>query len=314
MSFNITYSKFRFCLEVSERMELPRYKGSLIRGALGRSLKKICCMQGGRLEADCTACMYRGYCPYSYVFESPAEAFSEQGALHKHMPHPFVLEPGDMNTDYLPGDEIYFDLLLLGRGNEFFPYFIAAVERASMHGLGYQRGTCELKTVYQLTGEEQVLIWNGGLCFMDMPAVYVLGDINVPGDSVSERDVTVLFQTPARLQNEGHLTTDLGFGLLMRAVLRRLDLLCRAYSEKSDLPFKELLAEAGEVETVSSHLHWVDWSRYSARQKTKLLMGGAVGDITFKQVPAKFLPYLYMASVVHIGKGTVYGLGKLDIK
>ena len=62
------------------------------------SLKKICCMQGGWLGADCAACMYRGYCPYSYIFESPAETFCEQGASHKHMHHPFVLEPGDMNT------------------------------------------------------------------------------------------------------------------------------------------------------------------------------------------------------------------------
>ncbi len=43
-------------------------------------------------------------------------------------------------------------------------------------------------------------------------------------------------------------------------------------------------------------------------------MGGFVGEATFSGDISEFLPFLKLGEYLHIGKGTVYGLGKYEIK
>jgi hypothetical protein len=209
-----------------------------------------------------------------------------------------------------------FCSLATWHGNDFLPYFIASIEKAARNGLGYRRNVCELSSVHQLVGGEYFLLWKGGMSFINEPVSCLLHDAADWQNSVTVRDVTLIFQTLTRLQNEGRLTTNVEFSLIMRAVFRRLDLLCRSYGEgeREIIPFKNLLEEASTVKIASSNLRWVDWARYSARQKTKLLMGGLVGEVVYKGVPSGFIPYLQMASVVHLGKGTVYGLGTIEVR
>jgi len=42
-------------------------------------------------------------------------------------------------------------------------------------------------------------------------------------------------------------------------------------------------------------------------------MGGFLGEITFEGELTEFLPFLKLGEYLHIGKGTVYGLGKYEI-
>ncbi|HDZ02552.1 MAG TPA: CRISPR system precrRNA processing endoribonuclease RAMP protein Cas6 [Nitrospirae bacterium] len=58
------------------------------------------------------------------------------------------------------------------------------------------------------------------------------------------------------------------------------------------------------------NLKWYDWERYSARQETKMKMGGFVGEITFEGDIEPFMPILKAGEVLHVGKGTGFGLGK----
>jgi hypothetical protein len=43
-------------------------------------------------------------------------------------------------------------------------------------------------------------------------------------------------------------------------------------------------------------------------------MGGIVGKITYQGELEAFMPYLRMAEVIHLGKGTVFGMGNLMIE
>jgi hypothetical protein len=103
MPFNINYAKYRFGLTIVEAMNLPPYKGSLFRGELGRSLKNLCCVQNSKLSADCSICMFRESCPYSFLFEIPSDMFPGNSAMHRHMPPPFLIESVDIGTEYQPG-------------------------------------------------------------------------------------------------------------------------------------------------------------------------------------------------------------------
>jgi CRISPR/Cas system endoribonuclease Cas6 (RAMP superfamily) len=71
---------------------------------------------------------------------------------------------------------------------------------------------------------------------------------------------------------------------------------------------------AKTVKTVAKDLRWVEWERYSGRQDTTMLMGGFVGSARFQGDLGEFVPLLRLGELVHVGKGTVFGLGLFDLR
>jgi hypothetical protein len=71
------------------------------------------------------------------------------------------------------------------------------------------------------------------------------------------------------------------------------------------------------VEVVRSELRWLDWERYSHRQRTKMRLGGLMGEVEYgfadAMSMAEFLPLLILGELLHIGTSTTFGLGKYEI-
>ncbi len=129
-----------------------------------------------------------------------------------------------------------------------------------------------------------------------------------------QSSIVLHFLTPTRLKFENSLTSDLEFHILIRNLLRRLSALSYFHcGQRLDLDFKGLIERAKRVTKVESRLRWVDWERYSARQQSTMLMGGLIGSVTFEGPLAEFLPLLKLGELVHVGKGTVFGLGLYEL-
>lgn len=58
------------------------------------------------------------------------------------------------------------------------------------------------------------------------------------------------------------------------------------------------------------------WGPNSARHDAHMTLGGFVATATFAGDLAPFAPFLRLGAMVHVGKGTAFGLGKyrLDTK
>ena len=65
--------------------------------------------------------------------------------------------------------------------------------------------------------------------------------------------------------------------------------------------------------TITSHEHGHDWERYLARQDTRMKMGGFVGRVEYQGNLREFFPLLKLGEVVHVGKGTGFGLGRYKV-
>jgi hypothetical protein len=107
----------------------------------------------------------------------------------------------------------------------------------------------------------------------------------------------------------------MSFELLVRNLLRRISLLANIHGGGPlGLDYRSVIECASRVKTRASLLRWWDWERYSNRQRTKMNLGGFVGKIEYESDSIEdFLPLLVAGEVLHVGTGTSFGLGKLQI-
>jgi len=298
-------------LEALDTLRLPEFKGSTFRGALGRMLKQMSCI---RRDRDCTCCSISQACSYTYLFET-GRYFGKEGLKAAGgVPQPFVLEPPIEELKLYPaGSRISFGLVLIGKGVDYLPYFLAVFERMGESGMGKGRGRFQLFRVADGIANTTVYEQEKGAVNSRLAVVSHRDWAEIGSESADRTASTCLVRllTPLRLKQEGSLSRSLNFELLIRAILRRLVYLNQFFgTEELKLDFRSLLAQAREVRTESEQLQWRDWERYSSRTDRKMKLGGLIGELRFQGEIQPFRRLLEFGELVHIGKNSTFGLGK----
>ncbi len=308
----IPYLRLRATLTAHTQARLPPFKGSLLRGAFGHALRRTVCTMGP--QQPCASCPRRPDCVYPHLFECLIEERTPPfiGGLPA-APRPFVFEPRSDACDYRPGDELGFDLLLLGRGVELQAFAVQAIERMAATGLGARRAPFRLATVDYRSPDgtwgrgyrQREGRWNG-------PAAPSLPP---DGGTVLGERRTLRFLTPTRIKVKGRLAIRLSFPTLALRMLRRTLELAHFHVPGAaiDWQTEPFLERAEEVRIADSRLEWRDWQRYSNRQGRKMKLGGFVGELDLEGDLAPFDALLRTAEVIHLGKGTTFGLGKVEV-
>lgn len=319
---NITYRKFAFTIEPNEPMLLPVYKGSTFRGGFGNAFRKILC---ALKKKECDDCILKTSCIYAYVFETLPHGNTELMHMGKYdrVPHPFIIEPPVETTrEYGPGEEVNFGLCLIGRAVELLPYFILTFEELGSIGLGKGRGKYKLTSVTTENGGALQTVYSD----KEKTVRHVAPEtIELPenfdnaqamcGDEQKTGKLALRFVTPARIIYQRSFVDNLEFHVLVRHLLRRLQLLNYFHCGKQEINWdhRRFIAESKDIAIAENTLRWHDWERYSSRQKRKMKMGGLVGDITYKGDIGHFMPLLTAGEIFHVGKGTSFGLGKYTL-
>jgi len=311
-------AKYRFTLRARETLILPAYKGSTLRGGFGSVFHKLICVNKNK---DCSNCLLRDKCIYSYIFETSPPPDSPRLSKYRSIPRPFILEPPlEEKRKYEKGDVLSFNLILIGKAIDYLPYFIFAFQELGEIGLGKEKARYELvkvefvkeslkdppetKTIYD--GQTQTL--------KDINAridlSYIFSSLKLFGDSL-----TLRFLTPTRIKYQGSYTSHPQFHIVLRSLLRRLSSLLYFHcGEELDVDYKEMIKEAQRIRTLEAEVDWIDWERYSGRQEQKMKLGGFIGRVTYQGNITKFLPFLRIGEYTHLGKAVVFGLGKYEIE
>ncbi len=315
---NIKTASFRFKIQPLESMILPSYKCSTFRGGFGYAFKKVVC---AIKDKECLECLLKERCIYSYVFETPPPSDTKIMRKYKSAPHPFIIEPPlEKRHGYTPETEVTFGLILIGRAIDYLPYFIYTFDELGKIGIGKGKVRYELKyvfcgdkTIYD-SEDKTLKPFSPILLNLESPFLNLQSRILNP-DNSKFKLLKIRFLTPTRILYNGHLTLDLEFHILIRNLLRRIALLSYFHcgGEPSEWDFKGIIEKAKEVKIKERNLRWYDWERYSTRQDTRMKMGGFVGDITFGGNTEPFMPLIKAGEVLHVGKGTAFGLGKYEI-
>ena len=323
-------SRFSFQLRAIDPLRLPRYKGSTFRGGFGHAFKKVVCAIRGK---PCSECSLKMKCVYVYIFETMPPEGSEALRNYKSIPHPFIIEPPeDTRCNYEPGEVLSFNLILIGKAVDYLPYFIYTFEELGRIGIGKGRGkyelkeiNCDGKQIYNSVDRQlkQTPPCSPSILNAPQPPLKLRGGAEggeVTSDLLLTRTtgtdtVSLNFLTPARIIVHGDLVVDLEFHQLIRNLLRRISNLSYFHCGlRLEIDFKGLIEKAEKVETVHRELGWYDWERYSARQETRMKLGGFIGTIGFKGGLKPFIPFLSLGEIIHIGKGTSFGLGRYRLE
>ena len=304
---------YRFDCQLTTPAVVPAYKGSMLRGAFGHAFKKISC---ALRRQECDSCLLTDTCPYSVIFENHATGAPPLDAPRTRIssrPHPYILQPPlSGQRAYGKGDRFSFGLSLFGKANEFLPHIIYAVEMMGEAGLGRKNGeergqfllegiSCDGASIYD--GHAKVL--SRGLA---------LPEVTLEPCSTPVTTLEVAFLTPLRLKHQNELQGALPFHLLIRAALRRIATLEEYHGNgEPALDYRGLARRAEAVRTETSDCHWLELERYSARQKTAMLLGGLTGTIRYQGDLGEFLPLLRYCEQTHLGKQTTFGLGQIAL-
>ncbi|MCX7994980.1 MAG: CRISPR system precrRNA processing endoribonuclease RAMP protein Cas6 [candidate division WOR-3 bacterium] len=290
----------------TDEIILPQYKGSTIRGAFGNTFRKVVCPFKGK---ECKECLLVGKCVYNYVFETPIPSGSKIMRKYEHAPHPFIIEPPlDTRTEYKKDDELTFNLILIGRAIEYLPYFIYTFEMLGEKGIGRGRKKINLVSINQ----HKSVIYDGVAKILRQPPVKEELKFDVPKHKI--KSIKIEFQTPTRIIHQGAVVQNPEFCKIIPNLLRRIALI--SYFHCDDLlniDFKGLIKKAETIKTRLEFFKYEQLQRYSGRQKKRIPMDGFVGVVIYEGELTPFYPYLKAGEILHIGKGTAFGMGKYKI-
>lgn len=285
-------------LEPERPWAVPAFDGSMLRGAFGHALKRLVCVM--RLR-PCEGCPLARVCMYMRIFETPPDPDAGVMRRYTRAPHPMVLLANLRERRSEGAEPIVFGLRLFGAGVESAPYAMRAVEEMATRGLTRERVPFALTAI--AAGESSA-----------PPGRY-------PEPAVRDRPAQLpplrrwRLRTPLRISREGRpLDAErLDGPALGRAVLRRVGLMASFYGEGRPNDFEVIAAEADRVRIVECDLAWRKIQRHSSRQRARQAIGGLVGEMVVDFTESPRLAQLAdWVPVVHLGKGTSMGLGRIE--
>lgn len=295
---------------------LPPYKGSTLRGGFARAFQRLVCV---KKDYTCSRCLLKETCPYHLVFETSPPPGSQVLRNLSSIPRPFVLEPPlEHRTEYSPGEEICFKLILFGRVKNLLPYFIVTLEELGRLGMGKGRRPFTIKeiAVEGLSGCRREIIYRGEEKLVQAKETVITAPEiwqETPGNN-SRGKVTLRFLTPTRLFYQSAIASRPYFHILARNLLRRISSLCYFFHDFVwEENFVGVIRRAEEVRLAENNTTWFNWERYSSRINRKIGLGGLVGEVVYEGPLEEFRPLLRLGELVHAGKGAVFGLGKYEI-
>lgn len=255
-------------------LDLPFYSGSAFRGALGHALAEV-----DRIAFD-------------RVFEGNTGR-PPVNARYGTTP-PYTIAP-PVDCFIARGVRFELGVTLFGNAIAHTPAVIEAVALCGRNGVGPGRGRFAALAVAGEDGEPGEPVF---ACDMAGPW---------PGGALG---LTLL--SPLHIKTDGEENRAPSFEVLVRAILRRLTVLASSACElRLDMDFKAVCAAARDVRLVRHSFQEVAWRRASMRQDHVILQEGLIGRALYEGDLSVFSPLLALAELMHIGKGTSFGLGRI---
>ena len=255
-------------------------------------------------EVEATVPMIRGVwgrALHGVDEEAYRRIFTGTGPAHRRLPR-YVMRPAPPDPATAPA----IDWILVGRDAEAgLGVLNRAWDVACSMGLGPVRARFRIRDQIPLCpeGASHEDFWPLSLAPWPIPGA--------PGSTPCR----IAFEEPLRLTRRKKLLLQPAYGDIAVAALRRMAAFAGCASGEV---YRDL---ARAVRAESAYLpatRWVgerrDLVRWSGAQAGEIDLHGTVGSLDLPEGPGQTWPLLAAAQWIHVGKGSVFGLGRPDVR
>lgn len=286
--FDIRYLPLGISLVSLKRAELPPFLGSTLRGVIGQVL----------FRTDREA--------YDFLYVNGKSGERKQDIVKPYV----IIPPETCKTKRIveKGEEIKFKFILLGNAVKYAPSLALALQNIYRYGLGVQRYPFCLSQI--INSQEQRILWR-----KENDYITKATDIIIPCHELPNvTGVVVRLCTPLRIRHKGQLLTRILFPTLIRNITNRIMAITERYGGRTDRDEVERLQMlATEIKMIKEDLRLEQLERYSNRLQEKMDLGGLLGKIEFEGDLTPFVPWLFAAQILHIGRNTTFGMGRIEV-
>ncbi|HFJ9404073.1 TPA: CRISPR system precrRNA processing endoribonuclease RAMP protein Cas6 [Bacillus paranthracis] len=293
-------------LECTKEGNLPENKTSMIRGVIGRIFKKNVCHD---FQLSCRECKYINSCVYPAMFEAPEQSVNllQRG---RSVPHPYILTCNNKEKEYQEGDQLHFELLLLGGQAEIFTtYLYHTFDKLEHYDFGKGKVKFLVKSVRQHGVGQGIEIYNA-----ESIRRPVLQQFTPQHKEFSK--MIIQFKTPLRMLRKGKVLRNFSVEAFLWQCQHRLNNLCVLHGgNESGYVTKQELPIIPEDSVRILYETWVETIRYSTRQNQSIALNGLSVAVELDKTEElmEWLPILQFGETFHIGKATTFGLGEYEI-
>lgn len=310
------FGYYRLMLQAGEQgLVLAPFKGDLLRDDKFKMLLRSSCCISKRQECS-GGCLVKNNCPYAFMYgEVEAGPWSHRN--FGPLPSPVAWHPPtEKKTEYVPGEKLYFHLVLAGRGISFLEKYVFALKELGKEGPS-SGGHFTLNSVVALCpfrGKEQQ-IYEDGDEKLTPESLTINGELLqgwVEGQ-LTRKQFRILFLTPTFLQvKEKHLEEPL-FSVLVRELFRKVSALYYFFhrNKEMELNYRTFLEKADKIKIVSDHTRFL----------TGEIRGGAygnaqglLGEVGYGEPDPVFLPLLKLGEYINVGSNAQFGFGRYRLK
>ena len=314
--FRLSIARYRFTIIARERLELPFFAGSMLRGAFGHALRRLVCLTRA---PSCSGCSLRATCAYPRIFEPHDVDVASVGlpAASAQPTPPLAFEPPALGRKSVgPGGSWSFSVKLFGKAIEDLPLVVEAVRRAAEKGFGSRSACGDLVGVEALTDGVAFPLFDPSHASLQNWRNMLSRAPTIP---VSE-PLELRLATPLRMQTNARRLSvdDVDASKLVAGILRRARLLVASAGEAdaclevAQWPVKAWIDEARSA-SLEKRLDWVDWTRHSRRQSKLMTLGGWIGSARLFDSTSTVRSILALGTLTGLGKETVFGFGQYAV-
>lgn len=293
--YDIKYSIIKFEIEFFKNSKLNINKHSAIRGIIGNTLINENCLADKNYRI-CNECIFKNKC-LAYNIFSP-KIISISNNLEENI-SPFIIICDDKRKFISNKDKLTFAMIFFGDTISYIPEIIRVV-RIAGESIGLDNNLFKLKRVLNDKNEDIYFEEIANYQRVNTRTIkeYIENRLSISKD-VSRIEII----TPIRFKKNKRFNDDLLEQDIVNLVKRRLTTLAAledriiTIDEKFDFKIKY------------KDLKWIEYNRYSNRQKSRMYLGGIVGYLDLENVNEETKKLLIAGELTHIGKSTSFGLG-----
>jgi hypothetical protein len=299
-ALQIRYTKLHFHLTLQQNTTLPKNKVSALRGGMGEMLLRANCIR----DRHCEKCDFTSDCIVRRTMYAPLDI--QPDFMQKNDSVGYILECENYDEDFYAGDELTFNLILIGKNIVYFNQYLQAFTYLGMEGLGKYKSKF---TIACVTNTKRDIIVQGNNVYKSQYIIQTVGEYVQYRMKSHQAEDTIVLHTPTSIKHKGQMMTQIDMEAIMSALARRIYILdCFEGIDTDKIDITGHIPKA-----LSQNVHTTTVERYSTTHNEKIRLHGIYGSATISPPDDTAKALLYAGELLHIGKNTSFGFGRYSL-